>query len=100
MWNLLFRRNRVIYIGNGVWPAFKCVLGCYLVIQLAINILIRYKYINWLIIIIKEIFWEVFGGYGMRMDEMDFELVTSFGAFLIWLRDDSPLLACRRPGVP
>ena len=79
MLNLLFRRNRVIYIGTGVWPAFKCVLGCYLVIQLVINILIRYKYINWLIIIIKEMFWEVFGGYGMRMDETNLNLLPILG---------------------
>ena len=62
-----------------MWPAFKCVLGCYLVIQLAINILIRYKYINWLIIIIKEMFWEVFGGYGMRMDETNLNLLPILG---------------------
>ena len=54
-------------------------MGCYLVIQLAINILIRYKYINWLIIIIKEMFWEVFGGYGMRMDETNLNLLPILG---------------------
>ena len=48
-------------------------------IQLAINILIRYKYINWLIIIIKEMFWEVFGGYGMRMDETNLNLLPILG---------------------